>query len=67
MAKNKENQTYLGLKQELDEVLDSLQREDIDIDEAMKAYERGMELVTLLEAQLKLAENKIVKLKTKFD
>ena len=65
MTKKEEN--YSKLKQELDEVLNSLQQEDIDVDDALKMYERGVELAALLEKQLKLAENKIVKLKTKFD
>lgn len=67
MAKSKENQTYTELKLELDEVLNALQQDDISVDDALKAYERGMELVGLLETQLKLAENKITKLKKKFD
>ena len=59
--------TFAELKAELDEVLDSLQADNADIDEALKSYERGMELVGLLEAQLKQAENKVTKLKKKFD
>lgn len=59
--------SYAELKQELDSVLDSLQRNDIDVDDALKSYERGMELIGLLEAKLKSAENKITKLKQKFD
>ncbi len=59
--------SYAELKNELDKVLDSLQRDDIDVDDALKSYERGMELVGLLEARLKTAENKIIKLKQKFD
>ena len=59
--------TYAGLKQELDQVLDSLQQDGISVDDALKAYERGMELVKELEATLKDAENKITKLKQKFE
>ncbi|MDB5182261.1 MAG: exodeoxyribonuclease small subunit [Candidatus Saccharibacteria bacterium] len=58
---------YAELKLELDELLDSLQQDDISVDDALKAYERGMELVKLLEATLNEAENKITKLKAKFD
>jgi len=59
--------TYKELKNELDKILEVMQRDDIDVDEALKAYQRGMEVVTELEAYLKKAENKIVKLKAKFD
>ena len=61
------DKSYTELKHELDEVLDSLQSDDIDVDDALRSYERGMELVKLLEAKLKTAENKITKLKQKFD
>ncbi|CAN5385299.1 hypothetical protein BH10PAT3_BH10PAT3_5090 [soil metagenome] len=59
--------TYAELKLELDELLDTLQQEDISVDDALKNYERGMELVSLLELTLKEAENKITKLKQKFE
>jgi exodeoxyribonuclease VII small subunit len=59
--------TYADLKFELDELLETLQQDGIGVDDALKAYERGMELVKLLEATLNEAENKITKLKAKFD
>ena len=59
--------TYAELKLELDRVLDALQQDDISVDDALKNYERGMELVKELETTLKDAENKITKLKAKFD
>jgi len=59
--------TYAELKLELDELLDTLQQDDISVDDALKAYERGMELVKELEATLNEAENKITKIKAKFD
>lgn len=65
MAKTK--LTYAELKIELDQVLDSLQQDGVGVDEALKLYERGMELVAQLEAALQEAENKIIKLKQKFD
>lgn len=63
----KKEKSFAELKAELEEVLDALQRDDAEIDDALKSYERGMELVGLLEAQLKQAENKVTKLKKKFD
>ncbi len=36
--------------------------EDMDIDEALKKYERGMELLKLARAELKTRENKFSKI-----
>lgn len=63
----KKNDTYKQLSEELDEVLAKLQSEELDVDEAMTYYERGMEIVQQLEAQLKVAENKVTKIKADFD
>ena len=63
----KTDKTYAQLKVELDELLELLQSEDIDVDEAVERYQRGTELVKLLEAKLKQAKNKVTKLKVNFD
>ena len=67
MTKDKLEPTYAELKSELDNLLDNLQQDDISVDDAMKQYERGMEIVKQLEKTLTEAENKIIKLKAKFD
>lgn len=59
--------TYAELKQELDSLLDTMQQDNISVDDALKQYERGMVLVQQLELTLKEAENKITRLKAKFD
>ena len=48
---------------ELEAILLELQQDDLDVDIAMQQYERGLELVKLLEQYLKTAENKVTKLK----
>jgi exodeoxyribonuclease VII small subunit len=58
---------YKKLSAELDEVLAKLQSADLDVDEAVKAYERGMKLAKELEAYLKEAENKITKVKADWE
>jgi exodeoxyribonuclease VII small subunit len=65
VTKNKP--AYKELSNELDEILASLQSADLDIDEALKCYERGMVIVKELEEYLKTAENKVTKLKARFD
>ncbi len=62
MANTKSN--YAGLSQELNEILTKLQSSDLDIDEAIKLYERGLNIANQLEKYLKTAENKITKLKS---
>lgn len=59
--------SYEQLKAELDGILAELQQGDLDIDQALKHYERGLELVRQLEAYLKTADNKVRQLKAKFD
>jgi exodeoxyribonuclease VII small subunit len=57
---------YKALQAELDDIMQSLQHDDIDIDMATKSYERGMEIITQLEAYLETAENKVQKLRVQF-
>jgi exodeoxyribonuclease VII small subunit len=58
---------YKKLSSELDQVLDKLQNADLDVDEAVKAYERGMEIAKNLETYLKKAENKVTKVKADWE
>jgi exodeoxyribonuclease VII small subunit len=59
---------YKELSAELDEVLAKLQSAtDLDVDEAVKAYERGMEIAKELESYLKEAENKVTKIKADWE
>jgi exodeoxyribonuclease VII small subunit len=56
---------YRALSDELETIVQALQRDDIDVDVAMQKYERGLELVEQLEKYLKTAENRIEKLNSK--
>ncbi|MDB5181257.1 MAG: Exonuclease small subunit [Candidatus Saccharibacteria bacterium] len=58
-------QTYKELSDELSRVMSELERGDLDIDEAVRCYERGLAIVKELEVHLKNAENKVVQLKAK--
>jgi len=59
--------TYNELNDELGKVLDTLQADDIDIDTAVTAYSRGMELIQELEDVLKQAQNKVEKIQQQWD
>lgn len=50
---------YRELNQELAAILQDLQREDLDIDLALKQYQRGLAIVQVLEDYLKTAENSL--------
>lgn len=54
---------YRTLSAELDDVLAKLQDPDIQVDEAVQLYERGLALLAGLERHLKQAENKLTKIK----
>jgi exodeoxyribonuclease VII small subunit len=58
---------YQALKAELETVMAQLQSEDLDVDEALRLYERGLELVQQLDMYLKTAENTVQELKARFD
>lgn len=55
--------TYAELSEELDMVMAELERGDLDIDAAVKCYERGLKIVKQLEHHLTKAENKVTELK----
>lgn len=57
---------YKELADELDDILVELQQADLDVDVAVKKYERGLELIKELETYLGEAENKVSRLKAKF-
>ncbi len=56
---------YQSLRDELDEVLDKIQSDSVDVDEAIKLYEKGIELAKKLEDYLNTAQNKITKISKK--
>lgn len=63
---SKKDLNYRQLSAELDEILQNLESADLDIDEALKKYQRGMEIVQQLEDYLKTAENKVTKIKSEW-
>jgi exodeoxyribonuclease VII small subunit len=63
----KKSKDYRAMAAELDAILEALQTTDLDIDEAVKAYTHGMEIVEELEKYLKSAENKVTKIKKSWE
>ncbi len=58
---------YTSLSAELDEILNKLQSAELDVDEAVDLYERGMNIAQQLETHLKEAENKVSKVKADWE
>lgn len=63
MTSKKDNQDYQTLTAELDGILSALQMSDVRVDEAAALYERGLKLITQLEAYVLQTENKLQKLR----
>lgn len=58
--------SYQEQSAELEAILLELQSGELDIEVAVKRYERGLELIAALEDYLKTAENRVRKLKAQF-
>lgn len=66
-AKQDSNFDFGKSMTELEEIADYLQGSEVNLDEAIKKYERGTEIARQLRDYLKSAENKIETLKKNFD
>lgn len=58
---------YKSLSTELDDILARLQSAELNVDEAVDLYERGMKIAKELETYLKEAENKVTKIKADWE
>lgn len=63
MPNPKKTEDYSSLSLELGDVLARLQQPDIQVDEAVELYEKGLKLAEKLEGYLQTAENKVQTLK----
>lgn len=52
---------------QLEELVEWFESDDVDIDEALKNYEKAMKLASELEQDIKSAKNKFTKIKKSFD
>ena len=58
-------ESYQALKQHLDEILQKLQQDDVDIDQAVAYHKKGIEIIAKLEKHLATAQNEIAELSKK--
>jgi exodeoxyribonuclease VII small subunit len=59
--------TYAELATELQAIITWFETDTFDVDQAVKQYERGLELVRQLEQYLGAAENSVRELAAKFN
>lgn len=52
---------------ELEKITEWFERGEVDLDEGLKRFERGLELASKLKARLKEVENKVTEIKAKFE
>ncbi len=51
---------------ELEKITDWFEKEEIDLEEGLAKFERGLELASKLKDRLKQVENRVDQIKTKF-
>ena len=51
---------------ELEKITDWFDKEEIDLEEGLAKFERGLELAAKLKARLKTVENRVEEIKVKF-
>ncbi len=62
----KKIKTFNESFKELEDITAWFEREDIDLEEALKKFEEGLELVKTLKGHLKKVENKVIDIKKQF-
>lgn len=64
---SKKRQSFAEAFQELEEITAWFERPEVDLDEGLKKFERGLALAAVCKAQLAQVENKVKELKVKYD
>jgi exodeoxyribonuclease VII small subunit len=67
VASTKKIITYQQMADELAQLTEWFESDKVNLDEAVAKYEQAMELLKQMEYYLKTAENKVKKIKTKFE
>lgn len=67
MSNPKNDKPLSDQLRELDELLAWFDRDDFDLDEALKKFDEGVKLTEQIEARLSTLENKITVLRERFD
>lgn len=65
-TKKQEKQDFGKAYEELEDIVEWFEREEIDLDEGIKKFERGLELARACKARLSQVENKVKEIKGRF-
>jgi exodeoxyribonuclease VII small subunit len=63
----KKQPTFGEAYEQLERITEELEGDSIDLDVAIEKFEKGLELAQLLKARLKSAEQRVEKIRQKFD
>ncbi len=63
----KKQPTFAEAYEQLERITEELESDTIDLDAAIEKFERGLELAQLLKTKLKSAEQRVEKIREKFD
>ena len=66
MTAKKGKEKFADAFRELEEITEWFERGDVDLDEGLKKFERGLELAKLCKEKLGAVENRVKELKVKF-
>ena len=67
MATKKSDKVDFGKSfEELEEIIGWFEGDEVDLDEGIKKFERGLELAKACKGRLKEVENKVTEIKAKF-
>lgn len=68
MAKAKQSEAvdFGKAYKELEDIIEWFEREDVDLDEGLKKFERGLQLAKSCKSRLNEVENKVSQIKAKF-
>ncbi len=58
---------FADLMKELEEIVEWFDQDNLDIDASLSKFERGLEIAETLKKRLDGVENKVTKIKAKFD
>ena len=64
---NKENQDFGSKLKELEAITAWFESDEVDLNAALAKFERGMELANELKQELQQVENRVEKIKARFD
>ena len=65
-AKKQDNKSFEENFKELERISEWFEREDVDLEAGLEKFERGLALAKACEERLKIMENKVKEIKTKF-